>query len=44
VSKGGPTYQELEERRWGPGGQEHFGDPRPGDYVPTTGNARTHAA
>lgn len=23
---------EMEERRWGPGGRERFGDPRPGDY------------
>jgi hypothetical protein len=30
----GPTLAELEQRRWGPGGREHFGDPRPGDYVP----------
>jgi hypothetical protein len=22
----------LEEVRWGPGGREHFADPRPGDY------------
>lgn len=22
----------LEESRWGPGGREHFGDPRPGDF------------
>jgi len=22
----------LEELRWGPGGREHFADPRPGDY------------
>ena len=28
----GETYDELERRRWGPGGREHFGDPRPGDY------------
>lgn len=28
-----PTFQEVEERRWGPGGREHFGDPRPGDFV-----------
>ena len=28
----GPSHAELEERRWGPGGREHFGDPRPGDY------------
>lgn len=23
----------LELRRWGPGGREHFGDPRPGDFT-----------
>ena len=28
----GPGFAELEERRWGPGGREHFADPRPGDY------------
>jgi hypothetical protein len=28
----GITHAELEERRWGPGGREHFADPRPGDY------------
>jgi hypothetical protein len=28
----GPARAELEERRWGPGGQEHFADPRPGDF------------
>lgn len=22
----------LELERWGPGGREHFGDPRPGDF------------
>ncbi len=27
-----PGYAELEALRWGPGGREHFGDPRPGDY------------
>ena len=27
-----PTHAELERRRWGPGGREHFGDPRPGDF------------
>lgn len=27
------SHAELEERRWGPGGREHFGDPRPGDYM-----------
>lgn len=26
------SHAEIEELRWGPGGREHFGDPRPGDY------------
>lgn len=30
----GPSIAELELRRWGPGGREHFGDPRPGDRMP----------
>lgn len=30
---GSPTFAEVELRRWGPGGSEHFGDPRPGDYL-----------
>ncbi|MGH3160370.1 MAG: hypothetical protein ACRDOC_00665 [Streptosporangiaceae bacterium] len=29
----GPSWAELERRRWGPGGRAHFGDPRPGDYT-----------
>jgi hypothetical protein len=28
----GPDLAELEERRWGPAGREHFADPRPGDF------------
>lgn len=28
----GIPFADLEERRWGPGGREHFADPRPGDY------------
>ena len=28
----GVSHAELEERRWGPGGREHFADPRPGDF------------
>jgi hypothetical protein len=28
----GPSLAELELLRWGPGGREHFADPRPGDY------------
>jgi hypothetical protein len=32
VARGGPSHAELEELRWGPGGREHFGDPRPGDF------------
>jgi len=31
-----PDHAELERRRWGPGGREHFGDPRPGGYAPPT--------
>lgn len=27
-----PTHAELMKRRWGPGGRERFGDPRPGDF------------
>ncbi len=32
VTSGSPSQRELEERRWGPGGREHFGDARPGDH------------
>ena len=32
VAHGGPAFAELEERRWGPGGREHFADPRPDDF------------
>ena len=28
----GPPHAELEVKRWGPGGREHFADPRPGDF------------
>ena len=28
-----PSLAELELRRYGPEGREHFGDPRPGDYT-----------
>jgi hypothetical protein len=31
---GGLAHSELQRRRWGPGGREHFGDPRPGDFTP----------
>ena len=37
----GPTLAELELLRWGPGGREHFADPRPGDYK---GQRQEHAA
>jgi hypothetical protein len=33
IARGGAPAAELELRRWGPGGREHFGDPRPGDYL-----------
>jgi hypothetical protein len=32
TARRGPDFAELEARRWGPGGREHFADPRPGDY------------
>lgn len=32
VSRGGPAWDEVEARRWGPGGRARFGDPRPGDF------------
>ena len=35
---GGPSLAELERLRWGPGGRQRFGDPRPGDRK---GAART---
>lgn len=31
ASRSGPPHADLELLRWGPGGREHFGDPRPGD-------------
>jgi hypothetical protein len=30
--RGEARYVGLEERRWGPGGRAHFGDPRPTDW------------
>lgn len=35
----GPTLAELELLRWGPGGREHYGDPRPGDRFGRQGAA-----
>ena len=32
VVRNDPEHAELELRRWGPAGREHFGDPRPGDF------------
>lgn len=29
----GPSFAELEARRWGPGGRARFGDPQPGDFT-----------
>jgi hypothetical protein len=34
IARGGPEFAELERRRWGAGGSEHFGDPGDGDYAP----------
>jgi hypothetical protein len=36
----GPDLDEIEARRWGPGGRAHFGDPRPGDYPGRASAAR----
>jgi hypothetical protein len=33
IARGGLSYDELEQRRWGPGGRAQFGDPRPGDFL-----------
>jgi len=42
VAHGDPrSHAELERARWGPGGRERFGDPRPGERRPwTAGGAR----
>lgn len=32
IARGGPDFTELERRRWGPAGREHFGAHRPGDF------------
>lgn len=32
IARGGTAHTELEVWRWGPGGREHFADPRPGDF------------
>jgi len=32
ATRGGSGFAELERRRWGPGGREHFGQARPGDF------------
>jgi hypothetical protein len=32
VQRGIVRDAELETRRWGPDGREHFADPRPGDF------------
>lgn len=31
-----PDFAEIELLRYGPGGRSRFGDPRPGDYTPST--------
>jgi hypothetical protein len=32
ASRNATSHAELEARRYGPGGREHFGDSRPGDF------------
>ncbi len=33
IAIGGIPHDELERRRWGPGGRSRAGDPRPGDFL-----------
>jgi hypothetical protein len=40
----GQAFADLEERRWGPGGRAHFGDPRPGDFKGLAAAAQPEAA
>lgn len=35
-----PAHAVLEERRWGPGGREHYADARPGDYPGRNGGSQ----
>jgi hypothetical protein len=44
VTACGPSLAELERRRWGPGGREHYGDPRPGDLGPGEAGRRAAAS
>jgi hypothetical protein len=39
----GPSFAELEERRWGPGGRGRFAGPRPGDAPGPAAEQETHA-
>jgi hypothetical protein len=39
IAIGGIPHDELERRRWGPGGRARAGDPRPGDYPGRDGAA-----
>jgi hypothetical protein len=39
IAVSGVPHEELERRRWGPGGRAGAGDPRPGDYPGRDGAA-----
>ena len=39
ASRNATSHAELESRRYGPAGREHFGDPRPGDFQGRRGAA-----
>ncbi|MGH3254843.1 MAG: hypothetical protein ACRDOU_05440 [Streptosporangiaceae bacterium] len=43
IAARGPAHAELDLKRWGPGGRQHFADPRQGDY-PGRGRATEAAA
>jgi hypothetical protein len=44
VRERNPAHAELERRRWGPEGREHFADPRPGDYPGRGRDAQAESA
>jgi hypothetical protein len=44
AARGGPSFADLELKRWGPAGREHFGDPKPGDFPGRAATRRQPAA
>ena len=44
AARGGVSYAELEDRRWGPGGRAQFAAPRPGDFPGQANQTETQGA